>query len=78
MILEFVMAHHQTELDMGITFLPEFVVTREIRDGQLNAILVDYPLLATGEAHIITRLGRQLAEGPHSLLQHLTGWMRTF
>lgn len=69
---------HFVQSNMGITFLPEFVVAREIRDGQLNAIPVDHPLLATGEAHIITRLGRQLAEGPHSLLQHLTGWMRTF
>lgn len=64
--------------NMGVTLLPAFVVAREIRDGQLVAIPMEHPLLISGEVHIVTRLGRQLAEGPHSLLQHLTRWMQRF
>ncbi|WP_243633844.1 LysR family transcriptional regulator [Motiliproteus coralliicola] len=64
--------------EMGVTFLPAFVVAREIADGQLCAVPIDHPILASGEAHMITRLGRQLPEGPKQLLQHLTHWMRAF
>ena len=64
--------------NLGVTFLPAFVVTREVADGQLCAIALDHPILASGDAHIITRLGRQLPEGPLMLLQHLTTWMRAF
>ncbi len=63
---------------MGVTFLPAFVVAREIQDGHLSAVPVDHPILAAGEAHMITRLGRQLSEGPQRLLQHLMAWMRAF
>lgn len=63
---------------MGITYLPAFVVAKEIQQGQLCAIAIDHPLLAAGEAHILTRQGRQLSAGPHRLLQHLTQWMRAF
>ncbi len=69
---------HFVRSDMGITFLPEFVVSREIEDQHLVAIEVDHPVLASGEAHMITRLGRQLPEGASRLLQHLTAWMRAF
>jgi|GEM_PF-4520663 len=34
--------------------------------------------LPRGEAHMVTRLGRQLAAGPNQLLQHLISWMKTF
>ncbi len=64
--------------DMGFTFMPAFVVSREIEDQQLVAIPIDHDLLTQGEAHMITRLGRQLSEGPHRLLQHLTAWMKAF
>ncbi|MCO4757342.1 MAG: LysR family transcriptional regulator [Oceanospirillaceae bacterium] len=69
---------HFVRSNMGITFLPEFVVSREIEDGQVVAIPVDHHILASGEAHMITRLGRQLPEGAHRLLQHLMSWMRAF
>lgn len=69
---------HFVRADMGITLLPEFVVAAEIADQQLVAIPVDNSLLASGEAHMITRLGRHLSAGPHKLLQHLTAWMRAF
>lgn len=64
--------------DMGFTFLPEFVISREIEDGHLVAVNIKHEILKCGEAHMITRLGRQLSEGPHKLLQHLTYWMKAF
>ncbi len=64
--------------EMGFTFLPEFVVSREIEDSHLVAVEIDHEILKQGEAHMITRLGRQLSEGPHKLLQHLTLWMKAF
>lgn len=67
---------HFARTDMGFTFLPEFVVSREIEDKQLIAIPIDHEILKQGEAHMITRLGRQLSEGPHRLLLHLTQWMK--
>lgn len=66
---------HFVRSEMGITLLPEFVVAREIADGQMKAIRVDHDVLTQGESHIITRLGRQLSEGQLCLLQHLMGWM---
>ncbi len=64
--------------NMGFAFLPEFVVAKEIEDQQLVAIKIDQEILAGGEAHMITRLGRQLSEGPHCLLEHLRAWMKAF
>lgn len=64
--------------NMGITLLPEFVVSSEVADKQLIAIEVDHEILASGEAHMVTRLGRQLSEGPNKLLQHLMSWMKAF
>lgn len=64
--------------EMGFTFMPAFVVSREIEDKQLVAIPIDHDLLAQGEAHMITRLGRQLSEGPNTLLRHLSAWMKAF
>ena len=69
---------HFVRSGMGITFLPAFVVSREIADGYLCAIEIDQPILASGEAHVVTRLGRQLSEGPHRMLQYLISWMRGF
>ena len=62
--------------NMGFTFLPYFVVSKEVEDGHLIAIPIDNTLLASGEAHLITRLGRHLSQGPHELLQHLKLWMK--
>lgn len=69
---------HFVRSGMGITFLPAFVVRREIADGHLSAIEIDQPLLSSGEIHVVTRLGRQLSEGPHRMLQYLIRWMRSF
>jgi DNA-binding transcriptional LysR family regulator len=62
--------------NMGITLLPDFVVSKEVADGHLIAIPVDNALLASGETHMVTRLGRRLSQGPHKLLQHLKSWMK--
>ncbi len=64
--------------DMGITFLPEFVITSEIKDRQLVALPLADEVLNAGEAHMVTRLGRQLPQGAQQLLQHLNQWMRAF
>ncbi|MGB1238674.1 MAG: LysR family transcriptional regulator [Pseudomonadales bacterium] len=69
---------HFVRANMGVTYLPEFVVAREVDDAQLAAIEIAHPLLSAGQAQIITRLGRQLPPGPAALLQHLTAWMRAF
>jgi len=69
---------HFVRSELGITYLPAFVVSREIEDGHLCAVPIEHSILESGEAHIITRLGRQLSEGPHRLLQHLTAWLRGF
>lgn len=62
--------------NMGFTFLPNFVVSKELKDGDLIAIPVDNTLLTSSEAHVVTRLGRHLPQGPHELLQHLKSWMK--
>jgi len=62
----------------GFTFLPAFVVAQEISDGHLVAVTIEHEILAQGECHLVTRLGRQLSEGPRLLLQHLTSWMKAF
>jgi len=62
----------------GFTFLPAFVVAQEISDGHLVAVTIEHEILSQGECHLVTRLGRQLSEGPRLLLQHLTSWMKAF
>jgi len=62
--------------NMGFTFLPYFVVSKEVKDGHLIAIPIDNTLLSSGEAHIVTRLGRHLSQGPNELLQHMKSWMK--
>lgn len=64
--------------NMGITLLPAFVVAREIEDGQLLALPIQHPILSTGEVHLITRLGRVMAEAPLALLHHLKKHMQAF
>jgi DNA-binding transcriptional LysR family regulator len=63
---------------MGITFLPEFVITREILDKKLVALPLEDEIFNTGETHMVTRLGRQLPNGAQQLLNHLMQWMKAF
>ncbi len=61
---------------MGVTFLPAFVVEREVENGRLCTIDITHDILESGEVQIITRLGRQLTQGPAVLLHNLIIWMR--
>lgn len=63
---------------LGIGLLPEFSVSEEIDSGDLVALPIDHPLLAAAEAHIITRLGRQLPTAANQLLLQLISTMRAF
>ena len=64
--------------DLGIGLLPEFAVTQEVDAGDLIALQIDHPLLAGVEAHIVTRLGRQLPTAANQLLVQLISTMRAF
>ncbi|CAM3901084.1 LysR family transcriptional regulator [Paracidovorax anthurii] len=63
---------------LGVTLLPAFAVSQEIDAGQLVATPIDNPLLAGAEAHIVTRLGRQLSIAANQLLLQLMASMRAF
>lgn len=62
----------------GISILPALAVTQEIDAGQLCAIPIDNLILHAAEAHLITRLGRQLSPAANQLATHLIATMRTF
>ena len=64
--------------NMGITLLPEFVISGEILDRQLVALPLADEILNAGETHMVTRLGRQLPNGAQQLLNHLMQWMKAF
>lgn len=63
---------------LGIGLLPAFSVSQEIDAGDLVALEIDHPLLAAAEAHIVTRLGRQLPMAANQLLLQLISTMRAF
>jgi DNA-binding transcriptional LysR family regulator len=64
--------------NLGISFMPAFAATRELRDGKVVALPIDHPLLQTAEAHMITRHGRRLPPAALGLLQHLIARMKAF
>lgn len=64
--------------NMGVTFLPEFVVAREILDKQMIAKRIDIPELSSGEAHLISRKGRNLPEVVSKIAMHLQQRMSTY
>ncbi len=63
---------------LGITILPMFAVTQEVDAGELLALPIDHRLLAGAEAHIVTRLGRQLPTAANQLLLQLISTMNAF
>ncbi|OZI34212.1 LysR family transcriptional regulator [Bordetella genomosp. 10] len=63
---------------LGVGLLPAFSVSQEIDSGDVLALEIDHPLLAGAEAHIITRLGRQLPTAANQLLLRLIATMRAF
>ena len=63
--------------NMGVTILPEFVVRRELDDHKVVSLPIVDSVLASGESHLVTRVGRQLTEAPLALLTHLQSWMKS-
>lgn len=63
---------------MGATFLPGFVVVREIADGVMVAKRLEDPEFQLGEAHLLARRGRRLPQTALALLQHLARDMACF
>ncbi|MEH6457994.1 MAG: LysR family transcriptional regulator [Cocleimonas sp.] len=64
--------------DMGVTFLPEFVVVREILDKQIIAKKITVPEFSLGESHLIVRQGRRLPDAAISLTSYLQQHMSTY
>jgi len=69
---------HFVRSGLGVSLLPAFAVSQEIDAGQLLATPVDNRVLHGAEAHIVTRLGRQLSIASNQLLLQLINTMRAF
>jgi DNA-binding transcriptional LysR family regulator len=63
---------------LGIVCLPEFAVSTELDAKELIAIPIEHRLLASAEAHVVTRVGRKLSVASNKLLQLMTSQMRAF
>ncbi|MFT4195397.1 MAG: LysR family transcriptional regulator [Ottowia sp.] len=63
---------------LGVSLLPAFAVSQEIAHGDLAAVPIENAFLAKVEAHIVTRLGRQLSPAANQLLLQLVGTMKAF
>jgi DNA-binding transcriptional LysR family regulator len=62
---------HFVQENMGVTLLPAFAIGAELAAGTLVAVPIDNPLLATTEAQVATRLGRELPNAAIQLLRSL-------
>lgn len=62
---------HFVHENMGVTLLPAFAIGAELAAGTLVAVPIDNPLLATTEAQVATRLGRELPNAAIQLLRSL-------
>lgn len=62
---------HFVHENMGVTLLPAFAVGAEIAAGSLVAVPMENALLASTEAHVATRLGRELPNAAIQLLRFL-------
>jgi DNA-binding transcriptional LysR family regulator len=69
---------HFVRAEFGVSLLPAFAVSQEIDAKELVAVPIEQPLLAKVEAHIVTRLGRQLSPAANQLLLQLIGTMKAF
>lgn len=69
---------HYVRAGYGISLLPAFAVSQETDRRELVAVPIDNPVLASAEAHIVTRLGRQLSPAANRLLLHLIAAMKAF
>lgn len=62
----------------AVAFGPAFAVAQQLADGTLKALPIRNPLLESAEAHLITRLGRNLPHAAQRLVQHLASSMQAF
>ncbi|MFD1625989.1 LysR family transcriptional regulator [Azospirillum griseum] len=69
---------HFVRADLGVSLLPAFAVSQEIATGELAAIPIEHQMLSKAEAHIVTRLGRQLSPAANQLLLQLIATMEAF
>lgn len=69
---------HFVQADMGVTLLPAFAIGADIAAGTLVAAPIDNALLATTEAQVATRLGRELPDAALLMLRSLIRDMRAF
>jgi DNA-binding transcriptional LysR family regulator len=69
---------HFVKGGLGVGLLPAFAVSQEIEAGDLVAVPIDNSVLAAAEAHIVTRLGRQLSIASNQLLLQLISTMQAF
>jgi DNA-binding transcriptional LysR family regulator len=69
---------HFVQANMGVTLLPAFAIGADIAAGSLVAVPIDNPLLATTEAQVVTRLGRELPDAALQILRSLIREMRAF
>ena len=63
---------------LGLALLPAFAVSQEVAAGELVALPVDNRIMTAAEAHIVTRLGRQLSPAANQLLLQLISTMEAF
>jgi DNA-binding transcriptional LysR family regulator len=64
--------------NLGFTFLTRISVAPELEAGTLAALPVENSLLQSPEAHLVTRVGRQLSPAANRLLQRLSAQMRQY
>lgn len=62
----------------GVTLMPTFVMEDETRSGQLVALPLQSEVFSTPQAHLISRLGRQLSVGASRLLTMVLQDMTAF
>ena len=67
----FFVIRHFVRLQLGVTFLPNFVVARELAMGELLSLPLRQPILEAAEVHLITRTGRKLSFGANKMLQYM-------
>jgi DNA-binding transcriptional LysR family regulator len=63
---------------MGVTFLPRFVLRREIDEGSITETPLHGQGFGTGAAHLFARTGRELPQAAQLLARHLAKAMSAF
>lgn len=63
------------KLQLGVTFLPPFIVSEELAAGELLAIPIQQPILEQAQAHLAKRAGRKLSLAANRMMQYMTSSM---